>query len=262
VLVGVWEIAARITTRGLEHPEFVMPDVLYCLRHGVPGLADYYTGLFGGASGGDGATASATYGLLALLEHGGISLARVLAGLTIGVGVGLLASLAMAAFAPLREGAYGLANLMRMLPLLALGPLFTLWFGPSSLASIVFIAFAVGVTVIVGTLAAIANLDADLVSYARTLGASRRSVYLRVVLPAVVPELGGVLLVCAPLAWSVLLASELFGIQDGLGWMMGQALKFTLVDRITVIAAMFVVLTFVTVRLISLLVARATVWAE
>ena len=109
---------------------------------------------------------------------------------------------------------------------------------------------------------AIGNLDLDGVHYARSLGLDTVAVHRRVVLPAILPELGGAALVAVPLAWSVLLASEIYGTQEGLGWMMGKTVQFTLVDRITVVAAAFVLLTFVMLCMVQTVSARLTRWAE
>jgi ABC-type nitrate/sulfonate/bicarbonate transport system permease component len=261
LLVG-WEVAARLFTRGMTHPEYVMPDLWYVVRHGVPGLSDYYRGAFGGTLTSNGAPQSAWLGLLAVAEHAAISLIRVtvgfLAGCIVGTGLGLL----MAAVRPVRLAGFGVFNMLRMLPLLALAPLFTLWLGANSGASIAFIAFVVSLTMIIGTMAAVGNADRSPAEYAQTLGAGRFFVYRKVVLPAIVPELCATVVLCVPLAWSVLLASELYGIQNGIGWMMGQSMAFTLVDRITVIAGLFIVLTFISLRLTQAAARRVTRWAE
>lgn len=262
VLVLLWEIVARVLTRGMANPQYVMPDLVYVARHGLPGISDYYRGMFGGALTSEGAPHSVRLGLTALLEHGLISSGRFVVGFVAGTAAGLAAGLMMSAVRPVRLATFGVANMLRMLPLLALAPLFTLWFGPNTLASVVFIAFVVALITIIGTLNAVQNLDPSTAEYARTLGVTRLATYRRVILPGILPELCATTLLCVPMAWSVLLASELYGIQTGIGWMMGQALAFTLVDRITVIAAVFIVLTFVSLRLVQFVNGRATSWAE
>ncbi|HLS77365.1 MAG TPA: ABC transporter permease subunit [Nocardia sp.] len=261
-LIALWEAVALWFARTLEHPEYVMPELGYVLRVGLPGLSDYYSGVFGGTPPSQGGGQTVVQGLLSLVEHSGISLVRVGAGLALGTALGIAAGLAMAALRPVRYAGFGVANLLRMLPLLALGPLFTLWLGPTTSASVTFICFAVTLTMLVATSNAIGNLDPDLLAYPRTLGLSTFATYRRVVAPAIIPELAAALTICGPLAWSVLLASEMYGMQEGLGWMMSEALDFTLVDRITLIAVAFIVLNFVTLRAMQALVRRGTRWAE
>ncbi|MCZ4538324.1 ABC transporter permease subunit [Gordonia terrae] len=258
VLIIGWEVAALLFTRGMTHPEYVMPDLWYVANHGIPGLSDYYRGAFGGQLTSEGATPSFFLGVLAIVEHSLVSVMRVVTGFAAGTAAGILLGLVMSAIRPVRLAGFGVSNMLRMLPLLALAPLFTLWFGPITLASIVSIAFVVCLITIIGTMAAVGNLEPSTVEYARTLGAGRAHIYRRIVLPSIIPELCATTTLCVPMAWSVLLASELYGIQNGVGWMMGQSLSFTLVDRITVIAAVFIVLTFASLRLVQILNHRLT----
>ncbi|GAA1835357.1 hypothetical protein GCM10009836_12190 [Pseudonocardia ailaonensis] len=262
VLALLWEAVSLLVTRGVEHPEFVMPDLVHVARYGLPGLADYYTGWLGGTPPSAGGERTWPMGLAALVEHGAISVGRILVGFVLGLAAGVLLGLLMSASRAVRNAGFGIATLLRTLPVLALGPLFTLWFGATSAMSVSFVAFAVGLVMLVATMTAVANLDLDVVRYSRSLGLGAFAVQRRVVLPAILPELGGAALVAVPLAWSVLLASEIYGIQEGLGWMMGKAVQFTLVDRITVIAVVFVLLTFVMLRAVQAISARITRWAE
>jgi len=262
VLIVAWEIAALLFTRGMAHPEYVMPDLWYVAQHGLPGLSDYYRGMFGGELTSEGAAQSFRFGALAVVEHSLISLMRVTIGFLVGTCLGIVLGLLMSAVRPVRLAGFGVANMLRMLPLLALAPLFTLWLGPTSVSSIAFIAFVVCLITIIGTMTAVGNLDISTSEYARTLGAGRAYIYRRIVLPSILPELCATTTLCVPMAWSVLLASELYGIQNGIGWMMGQSLAFTLVDRITVIAGVFIVLTFISLRLVQGANHQLTRWAE
>lgn len=115
---------------------------------------------------------------------------------------------------------------------------------------------------LIATLHAVGNIDQDVTAYARTLGVPRARIHRSVVMPAIVPELAGTFTLCVPLAWSVLLTSEIYGVQEGLGWMMGEALRFTLVDRITLIAAAFILADFVTMQAARRIVAGAARWTE
>jgi sulfonate transport system permease protein len=203
-----------------------------------------------------------TNALFAIAENLAYSFGRVVCGLAIGVTGGMLLAFACTTVAAVRDFTLGLANSLRMLPLLALAPLFTLWFGADSAASIALIALAVGLVMLFSTIRAVANLPKAYDEYSRTLGASRWQRGIHVVLPAITPEIGNALVLCVPLAWGVLLASELFGIQNGLGWMMGEALGFSLVGRITVIALVFVLVIFAFLATVKSAVGAATRWAR
>ena len=262
VFAVAWEVIALVLARTIEHPEYVMPDLGYALRVGLPGLSDYYSGRLGGNPPALGGAQSAWLGVLALVDNGLTSLYRLALGLGGGVIIGVTAGLAMSWSGALRGAFGGLANLSRMMPMLAMGPLFTLWFGAGSLASVTFIVFCIAPIMLMATMTAIERLDPDHVAYARTLGASRWRIWTQVVPRSIVPEVAGSLSVACVLSWSVLLASELWGIQEGIGWMMGQALSFTQIGQVMVIAVAFVILTFCTVRLVAAGVRYLSRWAE
>ena len=258
----LWEIVALIVAQTVDHPEYVMPGLITAFTEGLPGLSDYGTGAFGGIPRAPGGKASWATGVLVLVQHSLISLMRFGVGLVSGVLIGVVLGMFMATNPRLSTSFLGLANLFRMMPILAMAPLFTLWFGARTFASVVFIAFVVAPIMLIATIGAVTSLDPSRVQYAQALGASRSVILWRVILPSIVPGLGGALSVVVVLAWSVLLASELYGIQDGIGWMMGQALQFTQMAEVMVIAAAFIVLAFLTVPLATGLVRRLSAWAE
>lgn len=258
----LWEVISRIVAHSVAHPEYVMPTLEDAVRHGIPGVSDYYQGLFGGTPPSRGGQRSFGLGVLALIEHSLISLMRFALGLLLGVALGVGLGVAMAWFRPPRLALLGLSNLLRMLPILAMAPLFTLWFGARTAAGIAFIAFAIAPIMLISTMTSISALDPDQVRYARTLGASQMTIRRRIILPAIVPGIAGALGVATVLGWSALLASELYGIQDGVGWMMGQALQLTQMPAVMVIGATFIVLAYLTSRVVSAFVRRLSQWVE
>lgn len=262
VIAALWQMVAMMYARALENPHYVMPDLGYAITVSLPQISDFYSGVFGGTPPGSGGSRSPGMGLLALVEHSAVSLCRVAAGLALGTLIGVVAGMLMQSIRPLREAFLGISNFFRMMPLLAMGPLFTLWLGATDLASIVFVTFAVAPIMLIATLGAIRDLDTDHINYARTLGATPAEVRRRIILPAIVPGIIGPLNVAAVLAWSVLLSSELWGIQNGIGWMMGRSLQFSQMGSVLIIALGFIVLTFATVQALAALSRRLTRWAE
>ena len=151
----------------------------------------------------------------------------------------------------MRLAVSGVSEMMRMLPALAMAPLFTLWFGATSRASILFIIFSVAFIVLLATANAVANLPAHLVDYPRTLGLSGWGLWTRVVTPAILPELRGSLVFGGLVAWTTVLASEMYGLGSGLGYMLSDTLRFSQVDRMVVVALIFSVLALATMKLLG-----------
>src|SRR5260221_12210285 len=81
------------------------------------------------------------------------------------------------------------AHLARMLPLLALVPLFNLWFGNTETAAILFVGLVTFCVIFAVALSAIANVPEYFVQYAGSLGASPLWTYWVVILPAALPRI-------------------------------------------------------------------------
>lgn len=266
VLVGVivaavvWEALAQVIARTAANPEQVVPSLMHVFGPATRELSNYWQGGLGVTPPERGGEETYLAAVLALIDNGATSVLRVGLGFGLAVLVGVGMGLAVGWSRRLRLVTIGIGDLLRLLPLLAMVPLFALWFGATTQQAVIFIAFAAGVILLVATINAIENVPAHFAEYAATLGASRRQIYRTVIAPAILPELKGTLLVCAAFAWSISLASELLGIQSGLGWMMAQALRFNQTGRMVVIALAFVALAILTIKLVERLAQRATRW--
>src|SRR5690606_38709296 len=111
--------------------------------------------------------------------------------------------------------------------------------------------FGVMFIIFVAVTNAVRNIPPEVIEYPKTLGVSPLKLYTSVIFPAVLPEIRGPLMFGGLVAWTSALASELYGIQSGLGWMMGETLKFSLVAQMVVVAVIFSLLALITMRSLS-----------
>jgi ABC-type nitrate/sulfonate/bicarbonate transport system permease component len=110
-------------------------------------------------------------------------------------------------------------ELLRPISAVAWIPLAILWFG-IGIGSVVFVIFIGCVFIILlNTLAAVHEVDPSLVKAARTLGAGRAAIFLKVVLPACLP---GILLgirIALAAAWGGVIVAEMIASREGVGYM-------------------------------------------
>lgn len=268
IVIGVatalvlWEVAARIIRASSTQGDRVVPSLVVVARDGFTGLSNYWSGGWGVESTATGGRESFTGAVLALTQNSVITIGRVSVGLVLAIMVGLALGLLVSASRPVRLAVSGVSEVMRMLPALAMAPLFTLWFGANSRASIVFIVFSVSFIVLLATANAVANLPSQLIDYPRTLGLKGWGLWTRVVTPAILPELRGSLVFGGLVAWTTVLASEMYGLGSGLGWMLSDTLRFSLVDRMVVVAIVFSAMALVTMKLLGAAVNRLTLWRD
>lgn len=226
-----WEGAARLFGTSQATGATILPGIGSTLSAFLA-FANYWVGGLGAGDtrfGSDETYWGATLGLIFNLA---VTLLRLVTGLALGlvVGVGLGFLISWSSF--LRDLVAFPAHLIRMVPLLALIPLFGMWFRDKNVGSLWFIAVAVSVLMFAATLNAVRNAAPYQAQFARSLGASEIFVYFRVIFPGILPELRSGFLLSLGFAWNATLASEFLGQRYGLGVMMMNAQEFGRMDLI------------------------------
>lgn len=187
---------------------------------------------------------------------------RMAIGYVLGVVTGLGLAAVVSWNPTIRRLVHVPAHTARMLPLLALIPLFGLWFGASNLGAVLFIAFTVFVYLFAFGINAISNVPEYYSQFSLSLGASRIRSYTQVVLPAALPELGSGLSLSLALGWSAAISAEFNGQQSGLGQIAYVAEYFSQTGMLAVMAITVIVFAAVSFLLARAAMAWATRWAE
>lgn len=250
ILFISWWLGAMRVAATSDRADVLLPSPLDVVRS-VKGLA-----VFAGPN------ADLTYAnaVRVVFENSWDSLRRLLLGLLAGSFVGIGAGLLLGWNWRLRSIAEGPLLAIRVIPLLALLPLFLAWFGGRETGNVAFIGFAVFTMLFVNTLEAIRNVDPVVQSYARTLGASPFRVYRTVVMPAIVPELTGGVRVVLGLGWAILLAAEFLASQSGIGHILILAQQYSYTSRMILIVILIMFYTFVLDQAFAALAAYLTRW--
>lgn len=161
-----------------------------------------------------------TYGSLAeeavflvragILQNGiVVSGLRVLGGLALGALVGVPLGLAMAWAPAVGSFLEPWVALFRFTPALALLPLYVTWFGLGETSRILLIATGVAVVMLHGAFEGVRGVPRIYLDAARAFGASRGTVFRRVVLPAALPHVVASLRIATGLAWITIVVAEL-----------------------------------------------------
>ena len=157
-------------------------------------LSDYWQGGLGVPAVADGAARSYLAALLSVISHSLATIVRLASGLVLGGVLGFALGLAVS-WSPWSRRLVQLpTQFLRALPLLAMVPLFQLWFGTYFFGQVLFVAYGVGVIVFAGVVNAVRNVPQIFIDNARALGASRLQLYRTVVLPAILPAMRSVVL--------------------------------------------------------------------
>lgn len=259
-LAGLWQLASILFPYESAPGEPMVPGWQIIVTHTFLDLADYWPGGFGVNAVAQGGARTYVGAALAVLSNSWDTSLRLYAGLALGAAVGLSAGLAVSWSKWSRRLVALPARILRTFPMMALIPMFQLWFGATFLGMTLFVAFAVGVIFFTGTVNAVGNVADIYVDCARTQGASRFQIYRSVILPAMFPELRSSVLLSLGMAWTAVIAAEFLGAQTGLGQIIVFSQYFGYVDRMFVVALFLLLYAAITYALFERWSRRLTEW--
>jgi len=171
-------------------------------------------------------------------EHFLISLRRALIGLLWGAGLGVVVGL-LVGFSRFAERSLDpTVQMLRTVPLIAVTPLFILWFGFGEESKIVLIAVGAFFPIYVNAFLGVRTVDRKLFEMASTLGFSTWQRLRLVVLPGAMPNILLGLRLSIGMAWLCLVVAELMGATEGVGYLIQNARS--LLDTATVMVGVVV----------------------
>jgi sulfonate transport system permease protein len=155
-----------------------------------------------------------------LWTHVWVTLVRVVTGFALGVAAGTALGALTGSSAVLRQALDPTLQALRAIPSIAWVPLFILWFGIFEASKVALIAGGVFFPVYLGVMGAIMGVDRKIVEVGYIFRLSRLDLVRRVLLPAVLPNYFIALRSGLGLGWMFVVAAELMGASEGLGYLL------------------------------------------
>jgi NitT/TauT family transport system permease protein len=202
--LALWEIAPRA---GLVDPTFLVP------------FSAAVRALWGLAQDGQ------------LWDDTRVSLLRAAAGFGIAVGVGIPLGFVIGWYRTAAEILSPLLELFRNTAALALLPVFVLILGIGETSKVSIVVYACTFPVLLNTITAVRAVDPALVKAARSLGISTPRLFRQVVLPSSVPTIFTGVRMAAASSILVLIAAEMVGAKDGLGYLVNASQQNFAIDQ-------------------------------
>ncbi len=154
-----------------------------------------------------------------LFVHMLISLRRALSGFLLAMIVAIPAGFLLGAFYKTSETA--LLPFLRMLEKLnpfALFPVFMIFFGIGDLEKAAVIFWVAQWPLLFNTITGVKGIELNMIKSARSMGANRKTLFFKVILPWALPNIFTGIKISAQLAFFMIIASEMIGSSKGLGW--------------------------------------------
>jgi len=169
-----------------------------------------------------------------LAHHFGVSLMRFGIAFAVCVIVGVPVGLLMGMHSGIRAVLDPPIETTRPIPKLALLPLFIIWFGIGELSKTIVIAAALFPLISISAMQAVRAVSVRRIQAALSLGASRATIFFRVLLPASLPGIFTGLRVSVGIGVTMLVGAEMVATSDGIAWMSLTAADFLQTDIVLV----------------------------
>lgn len=166
-----------------------------------------------------------------------VTLGEALAGLLLGLSVGIVVAITITFWTHLERGVLALAILVKATPMIAIAPLLIIWFGFGPLPKVIMTALITFFPVLVNVASGLRSADGSLLELYHSLNASRWELFRDVRWPSAWPYLFAALKVVAPLALVGAVVAEWTGASSGLGRTMW--LAYTNLNMPSLFAAIF-----------------------
>lgn len=191
-----------------------------------------------------------------------LSTGRVLAGFIAAAIVGIPLGIVTGTFQSI-DGLFSpLVGTVRYMPINAFVPLIMIWVGLEENAKIIMIFLGIVLYNTIMIADAVKFIADDLLNAAYTLGANRRELVTKVILPASLPSIIDTLRVNIAGAWNFLVFAELIAAQSGLGFRIIQSQRYVNTDKVLFCIILIGLIGLLTDFLFARLAVVLTPWAE
>ncbi|MEL6221053.1 MAG: ABC transporter permease [Cyanobacteria bacterium J06627_8] len=160
------------------------------------------------------------------------SCGRVAGGFLLAALIGVPMGIMMGTFSSMDSLFAPIVGTIRYMPVMAFVPLIIIWVGLGEGAKILIICLGVVLYNAIMVADAVKFIPNEMINVAYTLGANRRDVLTKVIIPATFPNVLDTLRVNISGAWNFLVIAELVAAQTGLGFKIVQAQRFLQTEKV------------------------------
>jgi NitT/TauT family transport system permease protein len=189
---------------------------------------------------------------------------ETLQGIALGYGAAVVVSLALAAaivaWRPFENTVYPILVASQAIPKIAIAPLLAVWFGFGMSAKVVLVFLICFFPIVVDAVIGLKSLRAETVYLARSMGASRLKIFLRLRFVNALPDIFGGIKVAAVFAISAAVIAEYITLAGGMGSLLVRANAELDTERAFAVVGYLTIVGILIFYAIELLEARLVSW--
>lgn len=195
-----------------------------------------------------------------ILEHFLVTLEEALIGFAIAIVLALFLAVIMDYFIVIKKAFYPLIVISQTIPIIALAPLFVIWFGFGIFPKIIVVVLVCFFPILISLLEGLEAVDKDILNLFRTMGASKLQIFKLVKLPATIVNFFSGLRIAATYSIMGAVIGEWLGGEKGLGVYMMRAKQSYALDKVFAVIIIIVVLSLVLFKIIEFTQSVLTPW--
>jgi len=167
-----------------------------------------------------------------LLMHTKTTLFEAIVGFFLAIVFSLLISVAMNRYKIIKSMIYPILIISQTVPIIAIAPLFIIWFGWGQLPKILIVILVCFFPIAVNVTEGLDNVDNDLIDMMKVMKASPTQIFTKVQLPAVLPAFFSGIKIAATYSIMGAVIAEWTGGQSGLGIYMIRVMRSYMTDAL------------------------------
>ncbi len=181
--------------------------------------------------------------------HGSITLWESMAGFALGSATAFIGATLMIHSKILERSLFPLAILIKVTPIIAIAPLFVIWFGFGSFPKVLIAAIIAFFPTLINAIVGFRSVQFDTLDFFHSIQASKKEVFLRLRIPSSLPYLFAAFKISIPLSIIGAVVGEWFSGDKGLGSVIiiahNNLYMDTLLSAVLVLAIMGIVLNMI-----------------
>lgn len=197
-----------------------------------------------------------------ITEHIYATLYAALIGFIISIIVSLILAILMDNVKIIKKCIYPILVVSQTIPIIALAPLFVIWFGFGILPKIIVVVLVCFFPIVISLIDGLDSVDTDMVNLLKTMGASKFQIFTMVKLPASTVNFFSGLRIAATYSIMGAVIGEWLGGDKGLGVYMIRAKNSYALDKVFAVIIIIVLLSMGLFGLLHLLQYYFTPWSR
>lgn len=182
-----------------------------------------------------------------------VTVKEAVIGLGASIGLSIILAVLMDSVKVVRKAVYPILVVSQTVPIIALAPLFALWFGFGMLPKIIVVVLVCFFPIVVSLLDGLEALDRDEINLLRSMGASSMQIFWLAKFPSSMINFFSGLRIAATYSIMGAVIGEWLGGSEGLGVYMIRVKNSFALDKVFAVIVIIVILSLILFKVISLL---------